>query len=164
MKTKWEKEVPLITEMVDKGVTLQDIGDIYGVSKQRMYQVLNQFNIPTLERQRSRMMKKYDDPRMYWLNRILTNNSVSKKDRIELLTSMDIPDVCPCLGTTLDYGSKGAHNRLECSPSVDKVVPDKGFVKGNLFIISWRASRIKNDSTHEELLAISNWVKEKVGA
>lgn len=51
-------------------------------------------------------------------------------------------------------------NRLECrygqgvtanSLSFDKIVPEKGYVKGNVLLCSYRANLIKSDQTIEEL-------------
>lgn len=59
---------------------------------------------------------------------------------------------CPILGLELDY-----HNpRLENSAQFDRIDSTKGYVKGNVWIISRRANRIKNDGTAEEHRLISN--------
>ena len=55
--------------------------------------------------------------------------------------------VCPILGLELDYFTEV---RTENSPSFDRIDPSKGYVKGNVQIVSWRANRIKNDGTAEE--------------
>lgn len=60
-----------------------------------------------------------------------------------------IPLLCPALGIPLrrDHGGK----RTDDSPSLDRIVPAAGYVKGNVRVISWRANRLKNDATLEEL-------------
>jgi len=64
---------------------------------------------------------------------------------------------CPVLGTLLDWsvlrgkGSGGIPN----SPSLDRIDPSKGYVKGNVWVISYRANTIKNDATHEELKRVT---------
>jgi hypothetical protein len=57
------------------------------------------------------------------------------------------PTHCPILGLELDYF---ADKRQENSPSFDRIDPTKGYTKGNVEILSWRANRIKNDGTREE--------------
>ena len=70
-----------------------------------------------------------------------------------------IPKVCPVLGITMTRGS-GRH--IDSSPSLDRIIPELGYVPGNVAVISWRANRIKSDASAEELQKISAWVT-KVG-
>ena len=64
-----------------------------------------------------------------------------------------VPDACPVLGLTILHhqGRKGYHPN---SPSIDKIKPDLGYVKGNVRIISARANLLKNNATVEELEAV----------
>jgi len=66
------------------------------------------------------------------------------------LTCQDIviPEVCPVLGLTLVV-SKGVLS--DTSPSLDRIVPALGYVKGNVRVISYRANRLKCDATIAEL-------------
>lgn len=67
-----------------------------------------------------------------------------------------VPSVCPVLGILLQHGREN----LDSSPSMDRVVPDKGYIPGNVKIISLRANRIKSDGTVEEHLKIIEYMKE----
>lgn len=60
----------------------------------------------------------------------------------------NIPEYCPVLGIYIKNGIKSSHDN---SPSLDKIIPELGYVKDNIRIISHRANRIKNDATVEEL-------------
>lgn len=57
-----------------------------------------------------------------------------------------VPDVCPILGIELKAGTKSIN-----SPSLDRLVPSLGYVKGNIWIISSLANSIKASKTLEEL-------------
>ena len=59
-----------------------------------------------------------------------------------------IPSKCPVLGIPLKKGDKKTHSG---SPSLDRLVPEQGYIKGNIWVISHRANRIKNDSTPKEI-------------
>ena len=72
--------------------------------------------------------------------------------------SIDIPETCPILGITLRAGSDSSR---ECSPSLDRVVPELGYVEGNVRVISQRANRLKSDASVEELEAILKYMKEQ---
>lgn len=53
-----------------------------------------------------------------------------------------IPDVCPVLGIKI-VRSQG--KLAPETPTVDKIIPELGYVKGNVAVISWRANRLKSD-------------------
>jgi hypothetical protein len=59
-----------------------------------------------------------------------------------------IPEYCPILGVKLE------RSILRQSPSVDRIDSSKGYIKGNVRVISHRANTIKNNSTFEELIKL----------
>ena len=69
----------------------------------------------------------------------------------------DCPDTCSVIGLEFDWTSE---KLKDDSPSMDRVEPQKGYIKGNVVIISAKANRIKNDATLEELEAATNWLRE----
>lgn len=66
------------------------------------------------------------------------------------------PVVCPVFGTKLDWFGSTAGG-TDASPSMDRLDPSKGYVPGNVTIISNRANRIKNDANLEEIKAVLDW-------
>jgi hypothetical protein len=62
-----------------------------------------------------------------------------------------IPDVCPVLGIPLFSGDG---HMIDNSPNLDRIIPEKGYVAGNIRVISQRANRIKSNATVEELRAV----------
>jgi len=66
-----------------------------------------------------------------------------------------IPEYCSLLGVKLTAGTRKAH---DASPSLDKIIPELGYVKGNIQVISHRANWIKSNATLDELKTIiANW-------
>ena len=63
---------------------------------------------------------------------------------------------CPVLGIEFEWG---IHNS-QASPSVDRIIPEKGYTKGNVIWISRRANAIKNDATVEEIYIVADFYKE----
>ena len=59
-----------------------------------------------------------------------------------------IPEMCPILEVPLEFGTKGNY---EFSPSIDRIDNSKGYVKGNIQIISKKANSMKNSASAEEL-------------
>ena len=61
---------------------------------------------------------------------------------------ISIPEFCPLLGLKLERAEGKAKPN---SPSLDRIRPERGYVRGNVWIISFKANTIKNNSTLEEL-------------
>lgn len=79
-----------------------------------------------------------------------------KKRGVEFsLTEDDIvvPVFCPVLGISIAFEDGP---RRDSTPSIDRIDPKKGYVPGNVQVVSWRANKIKQDATLDELRA---WVR-----
>ncbi len=46
------------------------------------------------------------------------------------------------------------------SPSLDRIIPEKGYVKGNVIVVSNKANVIKNNATPEEIIAVGEFYKK----
>ena len=72
---------------------------------------------------------------------------------------IEVPEVCPLIGIPLEISSKGHSPN---SPSIDRIDCDKGYVKGNVWIVSYKANTVKSDASLEELeMLVSNLRKKK---
>ena len=69
---------------------------------------------------------------------------------------LPLPETCPVYGTPLVYGSA---IRTNASATLDKIIPEKGYVKGNVKIVSWRANTLKNAATLNDLKALVRYVE-----
>ncbi len=74
-----------------------------------------------------------------------------------------IPSHCPILGIPLIFTEKNPNHeqRHDNCPSIDRLIPAKGYVKGNVAVMSMRANRIKSDATVEELELIVEFLKRR---
>ena len=92
-----------------------------------------------------------DGYRALWLNNC--KHRAKKKGVPFDLTLDDLffPDVCPVLGIPLIARAGSFHDN---SPSIDRVIPALGYVKGNVQIISYRANRIKCHASLDDLRKI----------
>lgn len=59
-----------------------------------------------------------------------------------------IPEMCPLLNIPIILGDK---DNYEQSPSLDRIDNNKGYIKGNIWIISKKANSMKNSANPEEL-------------
>jgi hypothetical protein len=85
------------------------------------------------------------------------------KRGLEFTISKDdivLVDVCPVLGIPLlppGSTTKPHDNSL----SIDRLDSSKGYIPGNISVMSVRANKIKNDGTAEEHEKIAKWMREK---
>jgi hypothetical protein len=83
------------------------------------------------------------------------------------LEDIERPNFCPVLGVKLQYGIN--HNTPESKwkkhpnrASFDKLVPELGYVPGNVFIISLQANRLKSNSTLEQIENLLNYMRKNL--
>lgn len=74
---------------------------------------------------------------------------------------IDIPLVCPILGIPLFVATPERKGGQHNSPSLDRIVPEKGYVRGNIMVISWRANHLKGSATPEELCALADFFRRR---
>lgn len=88
------------------------------------------------------------NPKAYMLHNA---RSSAKKRGLEFDITVDdfeIPEVCPVFGFKLELVcSQGTKDN---KPSLDRIDSSKGYIKGNIQIISWRANNLKSNGTLEE--------------
>ncbi len=68
-----------------------------------------------------------------------------------------IPEVCPIFNKPFIYSVSG---RQDFTPSLDRIDNTKGYVKGNIIVISWKANNLKSNATSEELVVLANFYKD----
>jgi hypothetical protein len=70
------------------------------------------------------------------------------------LSDVVVPAVCPVFGTPFEVGHR------DRAASLDRTDPSKGYVKGNVRVISFRANRLKSNATLQELKALVAWLEK----
>lgn len=72
------------------------------------------------------------------------------------LEDIVIPEKCPVFGFELKREDK---QTWMSAPSVDRIDSSKGYIKGNVTVVSRRANILKRDATVEELELLLNYYK-----
>lgn len=67
-------------------------------------------------------------------------------------------DICPVLGIPIFTHSLNNPN----APSIDRIIPALGYVKGNVKIISRRANTLKGDATVDEIKKVLTYVQTNI--
>lgn len=124
-------------------------------AKQAEYTAIHRDRI--LKRNRAYRKRNYE---MYMVKD--AERRAAKKNLQFELTDSDviIPEKCPILDITLDKESGRSGN----TPSLDRIDPKEGYVKSNVWVISYRANTIKSDATLGELELITKNLRKKLAA
>lgn len=77
------------------------------------------------------------------------------------IKDITIPDKCPVLGIPI-FSNDGIRGATDNSPSLDRIIPNLGYVPGNVRVISYRANAIKRDASLFELEAVVRYVRDAV--
>lgn len=68
-----------------------------------------------------------------------------------------IPTHCPVLGIELSTSNS---QKLDNSASLDRIDNSKGYVPGNVHVISLKANQIKNNATPAELRSVAQYFED----
>jgi hypothetical protein len=111
--------------------------------------------------------KHYDKhPKRKWAESVVAGaryrmRQIGKGDQCTITASYIhsiTPDVCPIFGTVFVF--KGNKVSSE-SATLDRLVPELGYVPGNIAVISMKANRIKNAYGSEDVLKVGEWLKSR---
>lgn len=105
------------------------------------------------------------NPKRYWAKNTLKNARIrANKAGVPFDITIDdlltiIPNECPVFGTPFVFVGNGSP--CPDSASLDRLVPAKGYVRGNLVVISHFANSIKNKATAKEVARVAQWMYEQ---
>jgi exonuclease VII large subunit len=68
-------------------------------------------------------------------------------------------DKCPALNIEF---KRGEGMQIDASPSIDRIIPELGYVKGNVQIICMLANRIKSNATPKQVMSVAKYFKKIV--
>lgn len=77
------------------------------------------------------------------------------------LDDVKVPTHCPVLGIPLAVNS-GRKGPADHSPTLDRIYPHKGYVKGNVIVVSFLANRIKTNATVRQLEQVAKFYKRLI--
>jgi hypothetical protein len=88
-------------------------------------------------------------------------NAKSRAKKLGIAFSIEmhdvvIPDFCPALGVPMAIAM--GRSQMDFSPSLDRLIPSLGYVRGNIAVISSLANRIKNNGSVAQVRAVADWL------
>lgn len=117
---------------------------------------------------RQQNVQKYRDLNQNWCNsnpeKTMLSSAKRRSAKLGLefnltLEDIIIPKVCPILGIELIRQTNKGRS-AKCSPSLDRIDSSKGYIKGNVWVISMLANVMKNEANKDELIKFAQWVLE----
>jgi hypothetical protein len=104
----------------------------------------------------SRKIRYHKDPRKVMVTHA-KKRAIAKGVPFDILyTDIVIPSLCPLLNIPLCVSHKKHSSN---SPSLDRIIPELGYVKSNILIISHRANTAKQDLSINELELLTKNLK-----
>lgn len=108
--------------------------------------------------------KECDKQRIYTRDKrkVLLNAAKKRAKDQNLEFNLDINDIvlpikCPILDIELVFNK---YNACDNSYSIDRIEPNKGYIKGNIQIISFKANTIKNNASLLEIEKVYLYMKQ----
>lgn len=102
-------------------------------------------------------LDRLTDPRRGMLDRARRRAKLAGVPFAITRADLVIPERCPVLGIELVRCS--LQQPADNSPSLDRIDPAKGYVPGNIQVISQKANRMKSNATTDELRLFAAWVE-----
>lgn len=102
---------------------------------------------------------KPSDPRfILWERSALNARKIGIEHTIEP-EDIPMPNTCKYFGVQLEYPPGKSGRRWDkFRASIDRIDSTKGYVKGNVHVISYLANRMKQDASEEDLIAFAEGV------
>ena len=110
-----------------------------------------------LKNQRERTMAcRERNPTSFLLTKAKMNAKQRNLDFNLELSDIVIPERCPYLDVPITFLFR--QGRQPTNPSIDRIDASKGYVKGNVQIISDLANRMKQNATQEQLITFAKGI------
>jgi hypothetical protein len=182
---KWDKtNRERLYSLLSKGVSYKEAGKKFNISRQRVFQLVRKFkwNPRELSIYARRGLKKNDERQYNFKKYGLIKGRKDEQYKTDIYTAkrkkfnrkkaaavrlgipfcvnfgdIEWPDKCPILDIELNYFNEVWEDN---SPSFDRIDPDIGYTKDNTHIISYRANRLKNDASLEEITKIYKYLTD----
>lgn len=103
-----------------------------------------------------------DNPKRYILWRAKQHAKAAGRKFSLTEADLTLPKYCPVLGLKLKYHNAKKYDHA--AASLDRVDNRKGYISGNVLVVSYRANMLKRDATWQELLRVVDFYRRRDGA
>jgi len=138
-----------IKDMVSNNMSNKQISNLLPISNVHICTIRRELGIPSSPYKRI----EYNTSEQKLKSRIIIRSrSRAKQRNINFSLTIEdftLPIYCPILNIKLDYFSIGTTKN---TASLDRIDNSKGYISGNVMIISYLANSMKNSASKEELI------------
>lgn len=117
------------------------------------------YNKRNKRNRKNRIALRLRDPKKALLNYMKRNAQARNLEFNLTINDIIIPEKCPILGIPPFFSKE---RQIDNTPSGDRVDNTKGYIKGNVRIISWRANSMKRDLTIEIAEQMVKYMKGEI--
>ena len=121
-------------------------------------------NREAINKQRRKYKEKNKEARKESIVVIRSKKRAKRKNLSFNLTTEYIKEIwpkddkCPALGIDLKRGIIVQ----DCSPSLDRIIPELGYIKGNVQIVSNLANRIMSNATPDQVIMVGEYFNKVI--
>lgn len=128
-------------------------------ARKRAKEKANRLANPEKYKEIQKRHREKRDPR-----RVILENAKALAKRLNLpfnitLEDIVVPEICPLAQIPLVFNKKKTRDN---SPSLDKIVPSLGYVRGNTRVISRKGNRWKQEMTRDDVLRLLDYIDGKI--
>lgn len=166
-KLKFESLAKQIEELIKTSHTDNEISEILNIPRRRVGYIRECFNIQPFFKHRNYKSKE-DRIKGYMIRNVKYSSKRRNLDFDLDYTDIKLPVYCPLLNIKLNYNNQKHHKILNLGDNyedlsfndisratVDRIDNTKGYVKGNIIILSRLANAMKNEASFEQLETFS---------
>ena len=151
----------IINKVIEAGILNHDLTNLNHIQNEVYESILNgTYTSPSM------VINEYIDyanvnaKQMFLYRKILSKRRSYRNIKGGIIINLNpedipIPDYCPYLNTKLSYKTDKLNKLSKFSVSIDRIDNSKGYVKGNIMVISRLANTIKNEASIDELKVFS---------
>lgn len=161
------QQFEVIKSLIAKGLNDSEISEQINIKRRRISYIRSKYKLDTNFKHRNYKSKE-DRIKGYMIRNIKFSAKRRNLDFDLDYTDIKLPKYCPLLGIELNYSNHKNHKLLNLGDnyvdlgfndptkaSVDRIDNNKGYVKGNIIILSRLANAMKNEASFEQLETFS---------
>lgn len=131
-----------------------EVAKILNISTSKANEYRNKLNIKPKKEEKT-YHTKTDRLKGYIIRNIKSSAKIRNLNFNLQYTDLELPETCPILQIPLKYKGEGKSQEYNYA-TVDRIDNSKGYVKGNIIIVSRLANAMKNEANFEQLETFFN--------
>lgn len=162
-KLKFESIAEEIKQLISQNLTDKEISEILNISRRRISYIRECFNLNPAFKHRNYKSKE-DRIKGYMIRNIKFSAKRRNLDFNLDFTDIILPKYCPLLNIELNYNNQINHKLLNLGEdyinlgfndnskaTIDRIDNSKGYIKGNIIVLSRIANAMKNEANFDQL-------------